>query len=331
MNIFNHIISIDNIVSAWQEFLCGKRNKYDVQLFSLNLMSNIFRLQRELEEKRYIHGPYHAFKISDPKPRDIHKASVRDRLLHHALYRVLYPLFDVTFIADSFSCRNNKGTHKALQRFQRFVWKVSKNNTKQCWILKCDIRKFFASIDHKILISILEKRIKDADVIWLCKQVIKSFKTEAGNERGLPLGNLTSQLFANVYMNEFDQYVKHRLKIKHYLRYADDFAIFSNNREELEKLIPVVRLFLSEKLHLSLHNDKLFIETIGSGVDFLGWVHFSNHRVVRTKTKRRMMKRIENHPTQETINSYLGLLKHGNTEKLKGKIEKILRYKNMVG
>jgi len=182
-----------------------------------------------------------------------------------------------------------------------------------------------------MLISILEKRIKDADVIWLCKQVIKSFKTEAGNERGLPLGNLTSQLFANVYMNEFDQYVKHRLKIKHYLRYADDFAIFSNNREELEKLIPVVRLFLSEKLHLSLHNDKLFIETIGSGVDFLGLVHFSNHRVVRTKTKRRMMKRIENHPTQETINSYLGLLKHGNTEKLKGKIEKILRYKNMVG
>ncbi|TSC52512.1 MAG: RNA-directed DNA polymerase (Reverse transcriptase) [Parcubacteria group bacterium LiPW_41] len=321
MNIFKQIISTENIVSAWQEFLCGKRNKYDVQLFSLNLMSNIFRLQRELEEKRYIHGLYHAFRISDPKPRDIHKASVRDRLLHHVLYRVLYPLFDTTFIADSFSCRNNKGTHKALQRFQRFVWRVGKNNTKQCWVLKCDIRKFFASIDHETLVSILEKRINDADVIWLCKEVIKSFETEVGSRRGLPLGNLTSQLFANVYMNEFDQYIKHTLKVKHYIRYADDFAIFSNNKDELEKLIPKIRSFLSETLHLSIHDDKLFIETICSGVDFLGWVHFSNHRVVRTRTKRRMMKRIEGHPTQETINSYLGLLKHGNTEKLKKQID----------
>jgi retron-type reverse transcriptase len=280
-------------------------------------MNHIFKLQRELEEKRYVHGPYHAFKISDPKPRDIHKASVRDRLLHHAIYRVLYPYFDKRFVADSFSCRNDKGTHRALQRFQKFTWRVSKNNTKQCWILKCDIRKFFASIDYEILISILEKHIKDVDVIWLCKEVIKSFETETGSRRGLPLGNLTSQLFANVYMNEFDQYVKHTLKIKHYIRYADDFAIFSDNKDELEKLIPKIRLFLSETLHLSIHDNKLFIKTIGSGVDFLGWVHFPNHRVVRTKTKKRMIKRIKEHPTQETINSYIGLLKHGNTNELK--------------
>lgn len=317
MNIFNQIISTENIVCAWEEFLCGKRGKYDVQVFSLTLMNNIFKLQRDLEEKRYVHGAYHAFKISDPKPRDIHKASVRDRLLHHAIYRVLYPYFDKRFIADSFSCRNDKGTHKALKRFQKFTWRVSKNNTKQCWILKCDIRKFFASIDHKILLSILEKYINDTETIWLCRQVINSFESEKESGRGLPLGNLTSQLFANVYMNEFDQFIKHELRIKYYIRYADDFVIFSDDRYKLQNFIHQINAFLESELHLSLHRNKLFIKTIGSGVDFLGWVHFPDHRVLRTATKRRMVKRIKEHLTQEAINSYIGLLKHGNTNELK--------------
>ena len=161
-----------------------------------------------------MHGGYFAFNISDPKPRNIHKASVRDRLLHHALYRKLYPFFDRKFIADSYSCRERKGTHLALERFNEFARKVSGNNSKTVWVLKCDIRKFFASIDQKLLLDIVERYISDTDIISLLRSIIRSFQTIPG--KGLPLGNLTSQLLVNVYMNEFDQYIKHRLKAIYY-------------------------------------------------------------------------------------------------------------------
>ncbi|TSC90714.1 MAG: RNA-directed DNA polymerase [Parcubacteria group bacterium Gr01-1014_2] len=162
-------------MEAWKEFIKGKRKKRDVQEFQLNLMDNILELHRDLKSFKYNHGGYKAFKINDPKPRNIHKASVRDRLLHRAIYRILYHFFDKTFINDSFSCRNNKGTHKALNRFRSFTYKVSKNNTRTCWILKCDIKKFFENINHDILIGILKKYITDPKIIWLLEKVILSF------------------------------------------------------------------------------------------------------------------------------------------------------------
>ena len=259
----------------------------------------------------YSHGGYHAFNISDPKPRNIHKASVRDRLVHHAIYRILYPFFDKTFINDSYSCRIGKGTHKALARFKSFAYQVSKNHTRTAWVLKCDIRKFFANINHGILMSILEERIPDEKIIWLLKTVIDSFFVQPGI--GLPLGNLTSQLLVNIYMNEFDQFVKHELKVKYYIRYADDFVFFSDNRQHLEGFISIIQHFLEKRLYLQLHPDKLYIKTLASGVDFLGWVNFPDHRVLRTSSKRRMLKRLRENPTVETIASYRGLLKHGNT------------------
>ena len=283
-------------------------------------MDNILNLHRDLKNKTYNHGGYHAFNISDPKPRNIHKASVRDRLLHHAIYRILYPFFDRTFISDSYSCRLEKGTHKSIERFISFGRKVSKNNTRTCWILKCDIRKFFASIDHEILLSILKKYISDENIIGLLQNIISSFhSTKEGV--GLPLGNLTSQLLVNIYMNEFDQFVKHKLKVKYYVRYADDFVIFFQDKIYLESLISKIAEFLKEKLKLSLHPDKVFIKTLASGVDFLGWVHFSNHRVLRTATRKRMMKRISDNPKPETIESYLGMLSHGNAHILKEHIK----------
>ncbi len=318
--MFNKIISLENLYSAWEDFLRGKRNKKDVQIFSLRLSDNIFALHKELVNKTYTHGSYVSFKISDPKPRDIHKASVRDRLLHHAVYRVLYPYFDKKFIHDSFSCRNNKGTHRALRRFQKYVWMVGKNNTKQCWILKCDIRKFFASIDHKILLSILHKHIFDQNVIWLCNQIITSFETPHEIHKGLPLGNLTSQLFANVYLNELDQFIKHQLRVDQYIRYADDFVIFSQNKNEIEFIRAHIHEFLVTRLRLLLHPDKVFARTIGSGVDFLGWVYFSDHRVLRGTTRKRMFRRLKTHHTLETLNSYRGLLRHGNTHRLQNLI-----------
>lgn len=299
----------------------GKRDKYDVQIFSLSLMSNIFALHRDLKERRYIHGSYRAFRVSDPKPRDIHKAPVRDRLLHHAIYRILYPFFDKRFVSDSFSCRKDKGTHRALERFACFIRKEGRNNTRQCWVLKCDIRKFFANIDHTILVSILEKYIKDENVLWLCGQVIGSFYPEGKENRGLPLGNLTSQLFANIYMNEFDWYVKRVLKIKCYVRYADDFVICSSDKNVLEKLIPIIDVFLEERLHLSIHKDKISIKTISSGVDFLGWVHFPDHRVLRTATRRKMERKLHRSENQRVYDSYFGLLRWGNTKKIVAKIK----------
>ncbi len=310
---------MDNLLKAWKEFLSGKRKKRDVQEFSLYLMDNLFSLHNDLRNHTYTHGGYQAFNISDPKPRNINKAVVRDRLFHHAIYRVLYPFFDRIFIADSYSCRIGKGTHRALNRFRKFRCIVSKNNTCTCWILKCDIRKFFDNIEHQILISILKSHIPDQNTIWLLEKVIHSFSKTSG--KGLPLGNLTSQLFVNIYMNKFDQFVKHRMKAKYYIRYADDFIILSYDKSWLEELLPKIGDFLSEELALQLHPDKVFIKTLYSGIDFLGWVHFPKYRVLRTSTKWRMFARLEKTQKDEVISSYLGLLKHGNANKLRNMIK----------
>ena len=319
---FEQIISVENLLLAWHEFLRGKKKRKDVEEFQLHLMDTILSLHQDLKHKTYVHGGYHAFNISDPKPRNIHKATVRDRLLHHAIYRVLYPYFDAKFIHDSYSCRKWKGTHRALDRFQDFGRKVSKNNTKTVWILKCDVRKFFASIDQKILLQVLRFHTLDEYTLWLLERVIESFhSTEVG--KGLPLGNLTSQLLVNVYMNEFDQWVKHRLKAAHYIRYADDFVVMRRNKKELEEMLVQIRCFLTENLKLDLHPNKVSITTLGSGVDFLGWVHFPHHRVLRTATKKRMLKNLENNPKSEVIQSYLGMLSHGNAKNMERNIRVI--------
>ncbi len=303
---YHYIISLENLLEAWQEFLCGKRQRQDVQEFEHNLMTNVIALHNELINFTYRHSGYKAFKISDPKPRDIHKASVRDRLLHHAIYRQLYPFFNRTFIADSYSCRNNKGTHKAINRFRSMSYQVSKNNTKTCWVLKCDIRKFFASIDHDILKSILAEYIPDRNILWLLNRVIDSF--EVAPNKGLPLGNLTSQLFVNVYMNEFDQFVKHELKQRYYIRYADDFAFLSDDKQELANIIKSVHEFLGKKLELQIHPNKISLSTLASGVDYLGYVHFPKYRILRTKTKKRALYLV-NH---KNLSSYLGVCQHAN-------------------
>lgn len=269
-------------------------------------MDNLVDLHESLKTKTYTHGPYKAFKVNDPKPRDIHKASVRDRVLHHALYQALAPYFFPRFIADSYSSQDGKGVHRALKRFETFSRKVSQNGTKQCFVLKGDIRRCFASIDQSILLSILEKHIADRDVLWLLKNVIES------HSAGLPLGNLTSQLFVNVSLNELDQFVKHVLKVKYYIRYADDFVILSRDKDELKAALTLMDAFLRLNLRLELHPKKVFIKTLGSGVDFLGWVHFPNHRVLRTVTKRRMLKKVNT----RNLASYVGMLEWGNGRRL---------------
>jgi retron-type reverse transcriptase len=314
---FEEIFSFENLLKSWREFRHRKKQKADVAKFSSDFIHNLASLHQDLMFGRYRHGGYHFFKIADPKPRDIHKASVRDRVVHHALYRSLYPYFDTRFIYDSYSCRVQKGTHRALYRLESLIRKVGKNGTLTVWVLKCDIKKCFASVDRAILKEILKKHILCPKTMKVLNTVIDSFYPD----RGIPLGNLTSQLFINIYLHELDQAVKNIFKAKHYIRYADDFVVLSADKSWLEELLPKIADFLSERLRLELHPDKISIKTVASGIDFLGWVHFPNHRVLRTATKRRMFKRVEERKGNEaTLQSYLGLLSHGNARKLQKEI-----------
>ncbi len=233
-------------------------------------------------------------------------------------------LFARTFIPDSYSCRTGKGTHKAIDCFRYFACQVSKNNTRTCWVLKCNIRKFFASIDHAVMKDILASYIPNPHIRTLFDRIIDSFPSASSSSLygtapcGLPLGNLTSQLLVNIYMNEFDQFVKHNLKVKYYIRYADDFVILSHDRNQLVEIYRCIGIFLRERLKLELHLKKCSITSLASGVDFLGWVHFPDHRVLRTTSKRRMLRRLrEVERKKESLQSYLGLLKHGNAYKLR--------------
>lgn len=316
IHTYHDIIPIENILATWEKFLCGKRHKKDVMEFEARLSEHILALYHDLLNKTYVHGAYSEFHISDPKARTIHKATVRDRLLHHLLHRSLYPYFEKRFIYDSYACRENKGIHRALNRFDAFALKVSKNHTRTCYVLKCDIKKFFASVNQDILEDILKRHIEDEDIRWLFHQVISSFYVGQPG-CGLPLGNLTSQLLANIYMHEFDMYMKQELQVHYYIRYADDFVILSDSKSYLHELLPMMQIFLHSHLHLSLHKDKVFIESYTSGVDFLGWIHFPHHRQIRTVTKRRILRNLRGYPRPETINSYRGLLGHGNTYTLR--------------
>jgi len=174
-NLFDKIISPENLFSAWDRFRQGKMTKPDVMDFYLNLETNIFKLHEDLNNKRYRHGRYRSFYIYDPKLRNINKAEVRDRILHHSIFSILNPIFEPTFISNSFSCRINKGTHKGVETLKNILRRVSKNGTRLCYALKCDIKKFFDSVDHEILRQIITKKIKDQDAIWLLNEIVDSY------------------------------------------------------------------------------------------------------------------------------------------------------------
>lgn len=333
--LFEEIISLENLFSAWEKFKKGKRGKADVQKFEHSLEQNIFELHRRLQAKKYKHDPYFSFYIQDPKQRHIHKATVRDRIVHHAVFRVLNPVFEPTFISHSFSCRVDKGTHKGVEALAKMIRQVTRNNSQNAFVLKCDIKSFFESIDHDILLSLLKNKVKDENTIWLLKEIIASHYSQRLSlftYKGLPIGNLTSQLFANIYLNELDQFVKQTLRIKHYARYTDDFVIVSKDEKELQNLLLPIRDFLQKKLALDLHPGKISIRKVGQGVDFLGLVIFPHHRLLRTKTKQRVFrklrtrvleynaKKIEEEKLLHCLQSYLGVLSHAQSYKLRQKL-----------
>lgn len=296
-SLYDRIISVENLFSAFYEFRQGKRHKEDVPEFEYDLEKNIFQLRREL--KRFTYEPLapKVFKVSEPKPRFIQAACVRDRIVHHALVRRINPIFEPGFIYDSYACRVGKGTLNAVRRLEGFLRRESKNYTQKIYFLKADIRKYFDSIDHEILIAIIKKRINCPRTIWLIKKILekqatscKGIKVEQG--KGLPIGNLTSQLFANIYLNELDGFIKHRLKVQLYIRYVDDFVIVSKDRAYLVSLIEIIEKFLIEYLRLDLHPIKRKIFSSRSGIDFLGYFIRPYYKVVRFGNIKRFLRRV---------------------------------------
>ena len=331
-NLFDQITSLENLFSSWDIFKSDKRTKLDVVQFEWDLEENIFTLSHDLQKGIYRHGAYEGFFISDPKQRHIHKALVRDRVLHHAIFSVINPIFEETFISTSFSCRIGYGVHKGVEALQTMMRKVSKNNTRPCYVLKCDVRKFFDSVNHQVLLDILGKRIKDEKTMWLLMSIIESYSSVPDGSKGIPIGNLTSQLFANIYMNEFDQFMKHVMNVTYYVRYTDDFVIVSEDRSYLERLLPQIEKFLKTRLAIGLHPDKIILQRFCQGIDFLGYINFPHHRLVRGKTKHRifskMRKRskeytagkISKNTLDQSLQSYLGVLSHADTFYLREKL-----------
>ena len=264
-NIFENIISLESLFLAWNKFKVGKGKRKDVQLFARFLEENICQLHRDLISGTYKHGDYYSFTVYDPKRRHIHTANIRDRIVHQSIYSELTKIFEPKFIFHSYSCRIGKGTHKGVLALAKMTRKISRNYTKPCFALKCDIKKCFDNVDHRILLSIISKRIKDNRAIRLINCVISSYcinYPELDNVKGIPLGNITSQIFINIYMNELDQYIKHKQQIKYYLRFSDDFVFLADNKEYLVNLIPVVQAFLNNSLKLNLHPQKIIFRKL---------------------------------------------------------------------
>ena len=321
--IYSELFSINNILRAWQKFRLGKTRKYDVVSFQCHLEDNLFSLYEDLKSGKYKHSRYEHFQVFDSKKRDIHKAKVRDRIVHQIIFDYLEEIFEPIFIRDSYSSRKEKGSHQALKTFKYFAKLVSNGNKSQCYILKCDVRKYFNSVKQKILLEIIRGKVTDESIFEIIREIVNSFKEGSvalgdclTELVGMPLGNITSQVFANIYLNGLDEFVKEELGSRFYIRYNDDFVILDNSKLRLEKYLPRIRKFLEEKLELKIPAEKTSIRKLEWGVDFLGYIILKDAVLLRNKTKGKIFERLN----EKNISSYLGLLKHCNSYTLRQKI-----------
>lgn len=282
--------------------------------FEMHLEDNLFGLYNDLQNFTYKHSSYEHFQIFDNKKRNIYKVEVRDRVIHQIIYDYLLLLFESEFISDSYASRINKGQYKAINAFCYFI-KLACDNRKSCFVLKCDVRKYFDSIDQKVLLGLIEEKITCEKTIDIIKEIISSY-IFSGQGKGVPLGNITSQIFANIYLNILDKYVKKELKCRFYIRYNDDFVIFSECPEKLEEIRNKIILFIKDKLLLDIPLEKTSIRKIDWGIDFLGFIILPKAILLRNKTKNKMYENI----SLKNIHSYFGILEHCNSYNLKKKI-----------
>ena len=338
-NLYPQIIDFDNIYLSAKKAQKGKRFQHNVLQFNYNLETELLKIQQELKDKTYQPGNYRTFHLRDIKTRLISAAPYRDRVVHHALCNIIVPIFERTFISDTYANREGYGTHKALRRFTDFA-------RSSRYVLQCDIRKYFPSIDHEILKKLIRRKIKCQDTLWLIdkiidnsneqEQVIHYFSgddllTPIQRRHGLPIGNLTSQWMANIFLSGFDHFVKEQLKVTKYLRYVDDFALFSDDHQFLKE----ARIFIEEylvQLRLKIHPIKSQLFETREGASFLGFRIFPDNIKVRnqnlTRARKRLKKLQKNYAQgnidiqdiKQSLNSWSAHLKHGDTWRLRKQI-----------
>lgn len=316
-NLWSKFISFDNLIDAFYKARKLKTHKQSIQRYTYDLETYIFRLQQELESDSFNVGKYHKFKIYEPKERIIKSLPFKDRVVQHALINVIESIFDKSFIYDSYACRKGKGASLGINRIKIAL----KNQFKEGgYCLKGDIKKYFSSVDQNVLKEIIIKKIKDKRLLNIIYKIIDSDHSEFGITKGIPIGNLTSQLFANIYLNELDQFVKNKLNIKLYFRYMDDFIILSNSKKELRQYLNLINYFISNSLKLEMPYRKRTIFRIKDGVDFIGYKFFSRYIRLRRKNLMRFIKRTEKRIKQNnnqllisSINSWFGYSLQANT------------------
>jgi retron-type reverse transcriptase len=297
--LFDRIAAFPNLLLAARRAAVGKRLRPNVAAFTLRLEAELLDLQRELVSRTYRPGPYRAFVIHEKKPRLISAAPFRDRVVHHAFCNVVEPLFDRGFLFDSYACRKGKGTHAAVDRASAYARRFR-------YVLKCDVAKYFPSIDQGILLDCLRRRIWDEGVCWLAETIVAGSNpqepilryfpgddlfTPQARRRGIPIGNQTSQFFANVYLDGLDHYAKETLRLPGYVRYVDDFLSFSNDKSQLHEARARMSAYC-EGLRLTLHPRKCFIAPVSAGFTFLGFRIFPTHRRVEADNVGRFRRRL---------------------------------------
>ena len=290
--LYSYFCLYENLLSAFKKARKHKSLRPYVIEFASNLKENLLKLQEELIKQTYKPKPLETFTIRDPKTRKISKSDFRDRIVHHAVCNIIEPIFEKSFIYDSYANRIGKGTRKAVERLDYFKKKVSKNNTKKCFALKADIMHYFDTMDHKILIEILNKKLNGDKLIAVIKSILENYKVKH-EEKGMPLGNLTSQFFANVYLNELDYFIKYELRTKYYIRYVDDFIILHDSKEQLSCYKNHINAFLKNKLSLKMHPDKTKIFSIYQGIAFLGLRIYAHHKLLKKSNIKKFNKRLK--------------------------------------
>jgi retron-type reverse transcriptase len=320
-NLFNQVCEMKNLNNAYLKARRGKNNSDEVLNFTYYLETELLKLQRDLRTKKYRTGNYRTFTIFEPKERKISALPFRDRVIHHAICSVIGPIFERKFIYDSYACRKGKGTHAGVERIQKFINLAGKDY----YVLKCDVSKYFQSVDKETLKLILRKKIADEELLYLIDNIIDSSK------EGIPIGNLTSQLFANIYLNSLDEYIKYELKIKFYVRYMDDFLIIKESKKELNEDKEKIRAFLIS-MRLTLHPKKANVSPISLGIDCLGYKIFNTYRLVRKSTVMRFLnnakRKIKIYEKQEisfeklmeSFNSWEAYMGHADSFALKNNL-----------
>lgn len=305
--MYEDIYSFENIYSAYQKARRGRRYKKDVLLFERHLEARLSKISFLLKKERYQHGSYREFIVNDSKKRTISATSFQDRIVHHAVYTCIEPLFEKQFIHDSYVCRKGKGSHRAVKRLRRHMYGVSDGYRQDAWYLKMDVAQYFKSIDHKILKELIQHTIHDSSTLRLLSIIIDSRWDRVYKERktGIPIGNLTSQLFANIYLNPLDHYIKEQLKCRYYIRYMDDIIMCHRDRAFLQGVRKEIETYAQEKLHLMFRPNKVIIKQIHTGVPFLGYILHPHHILLRQSTVKRCKRRIKKYrrikSSQETI------------------------------